>query len=92
MRWLDLLFLHWTVTPSVLRPHVPGRLTIDTFESSAWLGVVPFLMSGVRPRFALRGGARPSPARSRAKSARPTVTMCQPGHPLVERVHIEAME
>jgi uncharacterized protein YqjF (DUF2071 family) len=53
MRWLDLLFLHWTVTPSVLRPHVPGRLTIDTFESSAWLGVVPFLMSGVRPRFAL---------------------------------------
>lgn len=52
MRWLDLLFLHWPVMPSVLRPHVPARLTIDTFEGSAWLGVVPFLMSGVHPRFA----------------------------------------
>lgn len=52
MRWHDLLFLHWPVEPAVLRPHIPDRLELDTFEGSAWLGVVPFRMSGVRPRFA----------------------------------------
>ena len=34
------------------RPYIPDRLEIDTFDGSAWLGVVPFRMSGVRPRFA----------------------------------------
>jgi uncharacterized protein YqjF (DUF2071 family) len=52
MSWHDLLFLHWPVEPDALRPHIPDRLAIDTFDGSAWLGVVPFRMSGVRPRFA----------------------------------------
>src|SRR5215212_5448670 len=30
---------------------VPPALSIDTFEGSAWLGVVPFDMTGVRPHF-----------------------------------------
>jgi len=36
---------------AVLRPHVPAELEIDTFEGQAWLGVVPFRMSGVRLRW-----------------------------------------
>lgn len=51
MRWEDLLFMHWPLKEDVLRPLIPPSLTLDTFDGSAWLGVVPFGMSGVRPRF-----------------------------------------
>ena len=48
-RWSPLLFAHWAVAPALLRPYLPPRLTLDTFEGQAWLGVVPFTMSGIRP-------------------------------------------
>jgi uncharacterized protein YqjF (DUF2071 family) len=48
--WHDLLFAHWRIDAAVLRPHIPRRLQIDTFEEQAWIGVVPFRMSGVRLR------------------------------------------
>lgn len=51
MSWHELLFMHWPVPVEALRPHVPPALTVDTFEGSAWLAVVPFRMSGVRPHF-----------------------------------------
>ena len=51
MRWQDLLFMHWPLKEEVLRPLIPPALALDTFDGSAWLGVVPFGMSGVRPRF-----------------------------------------
>lgn len=51
MRWHDLLFMHWPVPAEWLRPLIPSSLTLDTFDGSAWLAVVPFRMSGVRPRF-----------------------------------------
>lgn len=51
MRWHDLLFMHWPVPEGWLRPLVPPALELDVFDGSAWLGVVPFRMSGVRPRF-----------------------------------------
>lgn len=50
MRWHDLLFAHWPVPIAALRPQIPGGLELDTFEGEAWLGVVPFYMSHVRPR------------------------------------------
>ena len=49
MRWLDLLFAHWPLEPAVLRPLIPPGLELDTFDGSAWLGVVPFRMTHVRP-------------------------------------------
>jgi uncharacterized protein len=49
--WHDLLFAHWKVDAAVLRPHIPVGLEIDTFDGQAWLGVVPFRMSGVRLRW-----------------------------------------
>jgi uncharacterized protein len=49
--WHDLLFAHWEVDAAKLRPQVPASLRIDTFEGKAWLGVVPFRMSGVRLRW-----------------------------------------
>ena len=47
--WSDLLFIHWRVPVDVLRPWLPAELTIDTYDGSAWLGLVPFQMFGVRP-------------------------------------------
>jgi len=51
MRWHDLLFMHWPVPGEALRPLIPPALELDTFDGSAWLGVVPFRMESVRPRF-----------------------------------------
>ena len=46
--WHDLLFAHWPLEAERLRPLVPSELTLDTFEGRAWVGVVPFRMSGIR--------------------------------------------
>jgi uncharacterized protein len=48
--WHDLLFAHWAVPVDVLRPLIPRPLEIDMFGGQAWLGIVPFRMSGVRMR------------------------------------------
>lgn len=47
--WRDLLFLHWTVPVAALRPLVPEPLTIDTFDGVAYVGLVPFWVTGARP-------------------------------------------
>lgn len=51
-RWRTLGFFHWEVPVEALRPLVPESLDIDTFEGRAYVGVVPFRMEGVRPRWA----------------------------------------
>jgi uncharacterized protein YqjF (DUF2071 family) len=51
MRWHDLLFLHWPIRPDVIRPMIPRPLDLDTFDGWCWIGVVPFCMTGVRPRY-----------------------------------------
>ena len=51
MRWVDLVFLHWPVDAAVLRPMIPSQLELETFDGSAWLGIVPFRMEDVRLRF-----------------------------------------
>jgi uncharacterized protein YqjF (DUF2071 family) len=48
-RWHHLLFLHWQVPVAALRERVPRGLTIDTFEGNAYLGLIPFTITGVRP-------------------------------------------
>jgi uncharacterized protein YqjF (DUF2071 family) len=47
--WHHLLFLHWEVPVSELQALLPRRLTVDTFEGKAYIGLVPFTMTGVRP-------------------------------------------
>ena len=46
--WRKLLFIHWRVSESLLRPHVPASLQIDTYGDSAWIGITPFTMSDIR--------------------------------------------
>lgn len=47
--WHHLLFVHWEVSPAELQALVPPRLTVDTFEGKAYVGLVPFTLTGVRP-------------------------------------------
>jgi uncharacterized protein YqjF (DUF2071 family) len=48
-RWRDLLFLHWELPVAALRPLVPARLELDTWEGRAFVGLVPFAMRDIRP-------------------------------------------
>lgn len=48
--WHDLLFAHWPVNASQLRAKIPQDFTLDLFDGSAWLGIVPFYMTNVGPR------------------------------------------
>jgi uncharacterized protein YqjF (DUF2071 family) len=48
--WHQLLFAHWRVDPTLLQTLLPSAVTVDTYAGEAWVGVVPFLMSGVQWR------------------------------------------
>lgn len=48
-KWRHLLFVHWRVPAEEIQPLLPASLTVDTCDSSAWVGLVPFAMFGVRP-------------------------------------------
>ena len=48
--WCDLLFAHWPVPVTLLRPLIPDGLEIQEKRGSGWVGVVPFRMSGVMRR------------------------------------------
>ena len=49
--WRDLLFLHWSYEPAEIQRTLPEGLSVDTFEGRAYVGIVPFYMREVRPRF-----------------------------------------
>jgi uncharacterized protein YqjF (DUF2071 family) len=48
--WEDLLFAHWRVPVSAVREHVPPELEIEERDGSAWIGVAPFRLTGLRAR------------------------------------------
>lgn len=48
--WRELLFAHWPVPADVLQPLVPEPLTIQEFDGTSWLALVPFRMTGVMLR------------------------------------------
>ncbi|MGB6974080.1 MAG: DUF2071 domain-containing protein [Terracidiphilus sp.] len=49
-RWNDLLFAHWRIPAPQIASLLPEGLQIDTFQGSAWLGVVPFWMDRIKFR------------------------------------------
>jgi uncharacterized protein YqjF (DUF2071 family) len=50
-RWSKLLFLHWRWDAEDLQRRLPKGLYVDKHEGEAWLGIVPFYMERIRPRF-----------------------------------------
>lgn len=49
--WRALLFLHWETPPDIVQASLPPGLFVDVYDGKAYLGIVPFLMHNVRPRF-----------------------------------------
>lgn len=48
-RWETLTFLHWRFEPAVVQRLLPPGLTAETFDGSAWVALVPFLMGVAAP-------------------------------------------
>jgi len=44
-RWNDLAFVHWRVAPDLVQPLLPPGTTPDIFDGSAWVGLIPFVLS-----------------------------------------------
>lgn len=55
--WRELLFIHWAVNADLLAASLPRGLELDLWNGEALVGVVPFLMEGVRPKWAPRWSA-----------------------------------
>lgn len=49
--WSDLLFLHWEIDPDEISNRIPDRLSVDLHDGKTYLGLVPFFMKKVHPRF-----------------------------------------
>ncbi|AKC81727.1 hypothetical protein IMCC26134_01130 [Verrucomicrobia bacterium IMCC26134] len=49
--WRHLLFLHWEWDRAAIQATLPPGLYVDCHQGRAFLGVVPFWMDRIRPRF-----------------------------------------
>lgn len=49
--WENLSFLHWRVDKEILIQHIPKHLTLDLYRNEAYIGIIPFMMKNVRPRW-----------------------------------------
>lgn len=47
-QWRDLTMLHWPVDPALVAPLLPAGTSPDVFDGSTYVGLVPFVMAGVR--------------------------------------------
>ena len=49
--WRDLLFIHYEIDPEQIQKKLPKGLEVDCFEGKTYIAIVPFHMTGIRPRF-----------------------------------------
>ena len=50
-QWRELLFLHWEYPVVEIQRTLPEGLFVDTLAGKGYLGIVPFFMQNIRPRF-----------------------------------------
>ena len=55
-KWMELASFHWRYDPAVVQDLLPARLQVDTYDGSAWVGLIPFEMRDVQ-----LGGTPPVP-------------------------------
>lgn len=48
-QWNLITFIHWRYPPALIQSLLPAGLKVETFDGSAWISLIPFLMQGVRP-------------------------------------------
>ena len=46
-RWTDVVFIHWRFEADVVQALLPEGVTVDVYDGSAWVGLVPFQMEGL---------------------------------------------
>jgi uncharacterized protein len=46
--WYDLTALHWRYQPAEVQALLPRGFVVDTFDGSAWVGLIPFHMHRIR--------------------------------------------
>lgn len=46
--WTDLAYFHWRYDPELVQALLPSGIRVDTFDGSAWVGLIPFVMRRVR--------------------------------------------
>lgn len=46
--WHDLGSIHWRYDPAVVQRLLPDGVRVDTFDGSAWVGLLPFHMRRIR--------------------------------------------
>ena len=46
-QWQELAYVHWRFDPSVVQALLPKGLEVDTFDGSAWVGLIPFSMRNI---------------------------------------------
>ncbi|OLB79168.1 MAG: hypothetical protein AUI14_11155 [Actinobacteria bacterium 13_2_20CM_2_71_6] len=44
--WRLLTFIHWRYPADVVQSLLPDGLEVETFDGSAWIGLVPFVLAG----------------------------------------------
>lgn len=48
-RWTQLTFLHWRFDPADVQALLPAGLSVETYDGTAWVGLVPFVMEVATP-------------------------------------------
>ena len=48
--WEQQLFAHWRVPAEQLRARLPDGLEVEEHDGSAWVGITPFRITGIRTR------------------------------------------
>lgn len=46
--WRDLAAVHWRYDPAEVQALLPAGFRVDTFDGSAWVGLIPFRMCRIR--------------------------------------------
>ena len=56
--WNRLTYLHWRYPADQIAPTLPEGLRVDTYDGSAWVGVIPFHLQRVAFRCAIMSPKR----------------------------------
>ena len=46
-QWRDLAYVHWRYPVEEVQALLPPGLEVDTFDGSAWVGLIPFSMKNI---------------------------------------------
>lgn len=46
-QWRDLAYVHWRYSAQEVQALLPAGVEVDTFDGSAWVGLIPFSMKNI---------------------------------------------